>query len=311
MALFVRVQYGRFALPEREFSMHIVPYQESYFASMVNFIAHLNSDDTHHIGYFGTHPVDIEHTLRELTPPLEAGFMLAFDAETLVGILGLELDAEINRAWLYGPLIDHVDWHPVADQLYHAVQTLIPPTIGQYEIFCEAQNVNCQQFAERHQFKSVGEHLTFFLPHTDLIPVAAAGDWNPRFFAAFNALHQATFPRTYYTAQQMIDLQSDHARLFIDTVGDDLRGYIFVQVDPDAGEGYIDFIGVDERYRRQGIGKRLLAAALHWMFSFPTIEKVELTVNATNTAAARLYDGFGFQRGNRMCAFRTESQTGA
>jgi ribosomal protein S18 acetylase RimI-like enzyme len=109
----------------------------------------------------------------------------------------------------------------------------------------------------------------------------------------------------------MIDLQSDHARLFIDTVGDDLRGYIFVQVDPDAGEGYIDFIGVDERYRRQGIGKLLLAAALHWMFSFSTIEKVELTVNATNTAAVRLYDGFGFQRGQRMCAFRTESQTGA
>lgn len=286
--------------------VRIVRYHASYLEQLVQFIVRLNSDNAHHIGYFGVHPAEIEHALLELTPPLDTGFRLALDNQTVVGVLGLEIDLEIDRAWLYGPLIDHADWHMVADQLYSVVQPLIPPTIDQYEIFCETQNLNCRQFAERHRFKSAGEHLTFVLQRSHLaaIPRAAAADWDQRFFTLFDALHQQAFPRAYYTAQQIIDRQNEHARVLITTLDDDLRGYIFVQVDPDAGEGYIDFIGVDERYRRQGIGRLLLAAALHWMFSFPTVETVALTVSAANTAAVRLYDAFGFKRERAMGAFR-------
>jgi ribosomal protein S18 acetylase RimI-like enzyme len=284
--------------------MQIVAYQASDFDRVVEFITRLNGDSAHHIGYFDT---DVEHTLDDLTPPLVEGMVLAVEGTALVGVLGLELDDQIGRAWLYGPLIDHPDWHPVADRLYAAARERIPPTIGQHEIFCEARNLNCQQFAERHQFKPVGQHITFTLRRAGLsaIPAGAAVDWDPRFFDQFNALHDQTFPQAYYTAQQIIDRRNPCTRLWIDVAGDDLRGYLFGNVDPDTQAGYIDFIGVDERFRRQGIGRQLLATALHWMFSVPEVGHVGLTVNAANAAAVRLYDTFGFERERTLCGFRT------
>ncbi len=288
-------------------TIQIIPYQTSYFDRTVTFIAHLNNNNAHHIGYFGTHRADIEHTLLELTPPLVEGFRLALDGDTLIGLLGLEIDTDLGRAWLYGPLIDHPDWQTLADQLYNEVRALIPPSIGQHEIFCEAHNLNCQQFAERHQFQRIGEHIFFTLPRAGLAAIrpAVACDWDPHFSSQFDRLHQQAFPRTYYTAQQLINKRNEHNRLLINTVDGELRGYVFGKVDPDAGEGYIDFIAVHEHCRRQGIGHLLLSAALHWMFSYPAIHKVGLTVGKANNAAVRLYNSVGFERENTMCAFRT------
>ncbi len=287
--------------------MQIISYQPSDFERLVDFIARLNVDLTHHIGYFGTTPADIAHALDDLYPPLVEGVVLAVDGAALIGVLGLELDEEIGRAWLYGPLIDHPDWHPLADQLYAAAGARIPAAIGQHELFCEAQNLNCQQFAARHHFQPLGQHITFTLHRAglDAVPLGTAAEWDPRYFDQFSALHERTFPRAYYTARQMIDRQNSCTRLWIDAVGDDLRGYLFGKADPDVGEGYIDFIGVDERFRRQGIGRQLLTTALHWMFSLPEVEHAGLTVNAANTAAVHLYDSFGFEREHTLCAFRT------
>ncbi len=288
--------------------MQIIPYQVPYFNALVKFIARLNANPVHHIGFFGTHPAEIEHTLQELEPPLEAGFLLALDGDRLAGVLGLELDLELGRAWIYGPLIESPQWHTLADQMYTQVRALIPPEIKRYDIFCEAQNLNCQQFAERHLYQKTGEHSIWTLPRSGIssIPAASADHWDPMFFNQFDALHQQAFPNAYYTARQIIDKLDEHTCLLIDVWQDHLRGYIFVKVDLDAGEGYIDFIGVDAACRRQGIGRSLLAAAIHWMFSFPSVEKVTLTVAAANTSAIRLYDSLGFLCEKTMCAYRTQ-----
>ncbi|MBI5958943.1 MAG: GNAT family N-acetyltransferase [Chloroflexi bacterium] len=284
--------------------MDIIPYSDTNFSGLVQFIARMNGRGAHHIGYFGLDAVDIEHGLQDITPPLTETFRLVFDQGELVGVLGAEYDAEINRAWLYGPLIDHPEWHVLADRLYEQVCGLIPSTIGEYEIFCDAENRNCQLFSARHGFRQHGDHAIYSLPRTRPIPAGAAAAWEPCYFEQFDALHKQAFPHAYYTSQQIIEKLDDHTRLWLAAANGDLQGYVFGKTDPEANAGYIDFIAVDERYRGQHIGKTLLAAAIGEMFSNPAVQKVDLTVNASNVAAVRLYDSFGFERERTMRAFR-------
>jgi ribosomal protein S18 acetylase RimI-like enzyme len=65
-------------------------------------------------------------------------------------------------------------------------------------------------------------------------------------------------------------------------------------------------IGVRAAFRRAGIGRRLMAAALDaaWERGF---ERVELWVRSTNGVAIHLYQGFGFvQEGRRRDAVRLD-----
>jgi len=52
---------------------------------------------------------------------------------------------------------------------------------------------------------------------------------------------------------------------------------------------------VKPEYRRSGIGKMLLLEAINKAKTFEGIEQINLTVNAGNTAAKKLYTSLGFQ----------------
>lgn len=286
--------------------MNIVACETEHFDALVRFVGHLNADPAHHIGYFGTHPVDIAQTLQALNPPPHQGFRLAYDDGQLVGVLGVEADVDLGRAWLYGPLIDHEAWDVISDRLYSAVMPAIPAGVFEHELFCDAGNLHCQAFARRHDFPLHGEAAILNFPRERLasVPDATAPELEARHFDAFQTLHSRLFPRTGYSAQQIVDRRGDTRTFVVD--GDGLQGYIVCKVEPAAGEGYIDYIGVAETARRGGIGRRLLAAALRWMFSYPAIQHVHLTVTTRNEAALALYTALGFDQERIMRAFRKQ-----
>jgi len=131
--------------------IEIIPCKDR-FDELVSFVVRLNRDGTHHIGFFGEGEADVRASLAEcLIPPAE-GFRLAYDGDQLVGVFGVDADPEINRAWLFGPLIDHADWHDIADKLYAEVLPLIPADIRDYDLFCDVQNIHMEGFAVRHGF---------------------------------------------------------------------------------------------------------------------------------------------------------------
>lgn len=75
-----------------------------------------------------------------------------------------------------------------------------------------------------------------------------------------------------------------------------MLGYIYAVVD-DADEnlGYIEYVGVAEQARGQGIGGKLLRTALIWLFSEKDVREVGLNVDDTNTNARGLYEKVGFR----------------
>lgn len=83
-----------------------------------------------------------------------------------------------------------------------------------------------------------------------------------------------------------------------------MLGYHFCKIEPESESGYVDFIGTDASARGRGIGADLLASGLDWMLTAVSTKKINLTVNADNAAALRLYETFGFVTARVMRGYR-------
>jgi ribosomal protein S18 acetylase RimI-like enzyme len=277
---------------------------------LVRFVTHLNTEGVHHIGFFGEGEAEVRASLDECNVPPADGFLLAYEGDNLIGVLGVDFDHEISRAWLYGPLIEHDDWHVVANELYARVQALIPVDICEYDLFCDEQNVHMHEFAARYDFPLCSENAVLFLDRENYRPSVKRQTqiilYQEDFFEQFERLHKAIFPSAYFTARQVVEKLTNMHNLFLAAENDRLLGYHFCKIEPEAKLGYVDFIGTDISSRNRGIGADLLAFGLDWMLSSPTTKKINLTVNANNVAARGLYEKFGFVTERVMYGYRKQ-----
>ena len=274
---------------------------------LIQFITGLNSNKAHHLGLFGEGEADVRLTLTEFLIPPAEGFRMAYEDGQLAGIFGVDADPEIGRAWL-GPIIEHPDWHAVADRLYTEILTVIPAGIREQELFCDVENRHVQDFAARHGFPLTSENAILTLARENYRP-SAKGQvqvvaYQEEFFEQLAKLHQALFPNTYMTASQMAEKKDTNHRLLLALDQGVLLGFIFCKIEPESESGYVDFIGTDVPARGRGIGADLLASGVDWMLSTPATKKISLTVNADNVAARNLYEKFGFITERIMRGFR-------
>ena len=287
--------------------IHIIPCKDR-FEEVVQFAARLNSDGVHHIGFFGEGEADVRSSLAECLIPPADGFLLAYDEKELVGVFGIDADTEINRAWLFGPLVDYADWHMLADRLYAGILPIIPAGIRDRDLFCDVQNIHMEEFAARHGFPMHSENAVMTLLRGQYTPAAkrtsSVVPFEDAWFVPFEKLHTILFPNAYFTARQIVEKINGTHRLFIAIKDEILLGYHFCRIDPDAESGYVDFIGTDESARGRGIASDLLASGVDWMLSAVSTRHINLTVNANNFAAGRLYEKFGFVTERVMRGYR-------
>ena len=289
--------------------INILPCKD-HLEELVHFVARLNSDGPHHIGFFGEGEADVRSSLAECLIPPGEGFMLAYEDDQLVGIFGVDADAEVNKAWLYGPLVGHADWHTIADELYESILPLIPVNIRDRLLFCDIRNIHMEEFAARHGFPLQAENALLVLRREDYKPSvmikSQVSEYQESFFGQIDELHQRLFPNGSYNADQMATKINETHQVFIAIEDERLLGYIYCKIDPQAESGYVDFVGTDESARGRGIGADLLAAGMDWMFSAPTTRKINLTVNADNIVARNLYEKFGFVTERTMRGYRKQ-----
>jgi ribosomal protein S18 acetylase RimI-like enzyme len=287
--------------------IEIIPCKDR-FDELVQFVASLNSEGIHHIGFFGEGEADVRASLAECLIPPSEGFVMGYEENELVGVFGVDADPEINRAWLFGPLVDHAEWHEIADQLYAKVLPRIPVNIRDYDLFADVQNTRMEAFAVRHGFPLNSENAVLTLTREKYQPSAKRHSkiipYQKRFFKQFEAMHKVLFPNAYFTARQMTEKINEHHQLFLGVENRQLLGYQFCKLEPESGSGYVDFIGTDPSVRGRGIGADLLASGIDWMLSAPTTQKINLTVNADNVAARHLYETFGFVTDRIMRGYR-------
>lgn len=278
---------------------------------LIQFVARLNSDGAHHIGFFGEGEADVRSSFAECLIPTADGFMLAYENDQLIGVFGVDADPEVNRAWLFGPLVNHADWHTIADRLYEQVLPVIPAGIRDHDLFFDVQNVRLQEFAARHGFPLRSENAVMTLLREKYTPTAKNMSqiisFDERFFNQFEKLHKVLFPNAYFTARQMVERINETHQLFLAMENENILGYHFCKIEPEAESGYVDFIGTDSSARGHGIGADLLASGIDWMLSAPSTKKINLTVNADNVPALGLYKKFGFVIERVMRGYRKQN----
>jgi ribosomal protein S18 acetylase RimI-like enzyme len=278
--------------------MKILSLNNSRLDAAVEFTARVNQDPEHNISYFGETETEIKEDFVTILPPEGYSYIAISGGGELSGLLGVEMDMELGRCWLLGPLVDHESWESIAEGLYTASLAELPDEIVDQEIYCGRRNVRVQNFALNQGFEVQSESAVLTLDVSQRAPLSApnVSDFDGKFATAFKTLHEDLFPNTYYSAEQLIEqAEEPNKRLLVYSRTEKLAGYIFIQVRQAFNDGYIDFLGVDETFRRQGVGSHLVNAALNWAGRFPFVEKATITVNTENTSALQMYAGLGFR----------------
>jgi ribosomal protein S18 acetylase RimI-like enzyme len=79
-------------------------------------------------------------------------------------------------------------------------------------------------------------------------------------------------------------------------VGGESAGYVWMKVVKSAAGvfGRLEQLFIEERYRKQGLGKRLVSVAEEY-FRRKGLKKVKLTVTKENNSALSLYSSMGYE----------------
>jgi ribosomal protein S18 acetylase RimI-like enzyme len=253
---------------------------------------------------------EIKADFSAVQPPEGYGFVATSDNGQIIGFFGLEMDLELGRSWLFGPLVEEPNWDATAEQLYQAILVALPPEINDLELYCLAQNSRVQKFALQQGFPFHAEGAVLVLDVSQRERNVAFDDveFDEEYALQLAVLHAELFPNTYYSAEQLINLsKEDDKHLLIHLISGNLVGYIFAQVRSASQDGYIDFVGVEESFRRQGIGSSLVAQAVDWAVQKPFVNKITMTVNINNKSAIHMYHALGFTTETVSQAYRKQN----
>ncbi len=258
---------------------------------IAHLIATVNSDPSRQCLHCDQEEAGILDEMAMLEVPFEESFTVAWDGDLLVGVLGADLALERDRAWLWGPFIAGVDWQETADLLYNHFLTRIAYDASQLYQFLNIANEQGRAFYQAKGFEETKiSHVYQAHPpataHSEPFPEITPPQWR-----SFIALHEATFPTTYFNGRQIIERLGKENKVFVQADGEDVFGYVYANVEPT--EGFIHFLAVREEARGQGIGKGLLMTAVSWLFNKQKVPQIGLVVDDENNAR-QLYERCGF-----------------
>ena len=277
--------------------MKIEKIDETKVLVAVDFINRLNQNLVHKISYFGDSREELEADFSALQPPEGYGYVAIGANDEIKGFFGIEIDRGLGRSWLFGPLVEHQDWDVIADQLYQSVLSDLPEEISNQELYFHGQNVRLEAFALQHgfDFNSEGASLELDVTLQRTGEVPGVFEFSQEYRSQFINLHAALFPNTYYSAEQLIALARDENKhLLVTVINGKLVGYCFFQARPASRDVYIDFLGIEPSFRRQGIARSLVAGVVDWAVRKSYVERITLTVSMDNEAAISLYHSLGF-----------------
>lgn len=221
---------------------------------------------------------------------------VAVDDDRVVGWLMADTDTEMGRTWWHGPFVDPAIDDEAAGQIADALYGSFTERTAEEEVCFDPSSAMIANFAERNGFK-VGDDVSAALgcelpssaaaAHPSVRALTSAADRH-----AVAELHDQLFPATHTGGTRLASGQDDDRQTLGLFDGDDLIGYISVELEPDASR-YIDYVGVAPHRQGAGHGTALVADALA-RAEREGAQRAHLTVRVTNTAARRIYERLGF-----------------
>jgi ribosomal protein S18 acetylase RimI-like enzyme len=278
----------------------LVKADSSKAKEIAKFIADQNRIASKHCGYCGELEHEILHSLKEdlSDVPYQESFVLAYENDILVGVLGFDADLENRNAEIWGPFVTHREHQQVTKELWVFLLQLIPQTIEKFHFFISTDHTDLKKFLTHNDMiDQKSKHTVLSIIKEAITTTAEVNnikEFTERDKSDFKNLHDTHFPSTYYNSQQIIERLNEFHKVFVYQIDDEVVGYIYVEIQPQFGEGSIEFFAVDETHREKGIGVQLLTYAVTWMLSNPHLKHIDLCVNNENKLALHLYKKIGF-----------------
>lgn len=280
--------------------MGIIISEAKDIEKLALFLEEMNNNSESHIGYCGKSKSEIYHTLVHHFSDLEIAksFAVAYEKDEIIGAIGFDIDMENQSAEVWGPFVrNKSQYTAIADALWEKVIALSNTKIHEFSFFVNKENTFAQQFAIKKKAAYKGNHLVLKAVHSDLgnVDLHKIKPFNTKYRDSFTILHETAFPNTYYTASEILQRLSEYNQLLVMTDKDEMiKGYVYVEAKPEHKEGTIEYIAVSSNHQKQGIGTKLIQAALAHLFSFPEMEEITLSVATDNDKAIHLYKASGF-----------------
>jgi RimJ/RimL family protein N-acetyltransferase len=274
-------------------------------SEIATLIASINSVDDSYVGYCGTDPVEIESTIRNFDIPPEDAFILERANGIIVALLGFDIDPSESEAEVWGPFAEREHWQEIAHALWEKGRKDLIGSIKKINFFFGSNNKNGIEFALRlgAEKRSENSILVLSAPQNrcfdkNNLPCISAEQKN-----AFIDLHDSLFPSAYLSGREIYNLVDENNKIFMLEQGQELAGYIFVEVNPVHRESTIHFFGVSQKFRGQGFGQQLLSSGVSFILGFDQIQEITLCVESQNQQAIRLYERIGFNERHRCIHF--------
>ena len=264
------------------------------FAAIAKLMAGFNENPATHCIHSGEGAESICKQMEIWNDAGEFRLVGAWQAGQLVAALGAEFDEALVRAWLWGPFAGDGE---TADLLFTHLLKSLPPTINQLHSYLHIENKAGDAFYRQHGFADPKVAHVYIAPRPDVVirPVELLPECATAQATAFVQLHDTIFPHTFYSGQEIwAKLDATH-KVFVHAQENEVLGYVYAKVDESSDEGYVEFLGVSEGARRQGMGKRLLATAVYWLFHDQQVPQIGLNVHDDNANARSLYESAGFR----------------
>ena len=255
---------------------------------LASFIANMNKDATHHVGYCGDQKEELLHTILHDFSDIgwEKSFVVTYENNKIIGVLGFDVDEVKKCAEIWGPFIKAENWEEVALHMWKELIEKVPFHIEKFYGFYHVENNNCARLMKNLYAKEQDRHSIFILNNiVEQRIICNVEEALPQVFEQFIALHNHVFPNTYYEGNEIIERLSDTNKLFVSMKNGKLEGYVYVEVNPEFHEANIEFIATAENSRRKGVGEQLLQGAIQYIFSFQEMKEIELCLNTNNDRA--------------------------
>lgn len=270
------------------------------------FIAELNIKEENHIAYCGTDREEIENSLIEdiTDVTFDESFIIATEEDEIVGLIGFDADIERNNVEIWGPFIK-IDRGNILADMWDKMMKLLPKEIETINMFINNKNENCLELARDLDFSKKSEESILEIERStiDNLDEIHLMELDIKDYESMEELHDKSFPNTYYSGEEIISRLNNNRKVFVCKEADELAGYIYVEAEPEFGEGNIEFFAVNELQRSKGIGKKLLIMGLKWLFLFDSISSIKLCVNLKNEKAINLYKKVGFKQKHQLSYF--------
>jgi ribosomal protein S18 acetylase RimI-like enzyme len=280
---------------------------------LASFLVEVNNEPSKHIGYCGSDKESILHDLLHDFSDLDLAnsFAVAYEDGIIVGAMGLDIDKDDLSAEVWGPFLKSSGEDlELAEDLFTKVISYSKIPVKNFFFFINKENKIGKEFILNLGGIEKGNHYILQAKRDEFEKTIQIEKYDTAFEDSFSEIHETAFPTTYYNAKKIISRLDEHNQLLIIKNGEtEIRGYVYVEAEPEYGQGSIEYVAVSDQFRKQGIGTKLIQAALSHLFSYETIKDVTLSVEKENEKAIHLYEAAGFKRKHELIDLRMERPT--